>query len=346
MIRNVEIRNFGPLPHLTWDGLRNINLVIGTNATGKTFLLKAIYSALRTLEEYGRGNDPRTLAEVTFEKLYWTFQAERVGDLVTKGATEPLQYRMTTDGGTFSYRILPGELSKVTEPTTSIPPSLERSVFLPAKEILTLFKVILASRDRDRMFGFDDTYVDLARILMMSPQVVRRGGCFDTSRQRLERFLDGKMEFDESSNAWMYHQGGRTFPVGVTAEGIKKVGILDRLLGSTYLQIGSCVFMDEPEAGLHPQAVSLLVEIVHELSRWGLQFFIATHSYFVVKKLHLLGRSPWMEDGSMPVLSATMDADSRSVSWTRADMQDGMPDNPIIDEAIRLYEEEVDGVLE
>jgi len=42
----------------------------------------------------------------------------------------------------------------------------------------------------------------------------------------------------------------------VTAEGIKKIAILDTLLGNRYLDTSSIVFIDEPEAALHPQAVS------------------------------------------------------------------------------------------
>ena len=81
MIDKVELRNFGPLANSSWENLGPINLVIGSNGIGKTFLLKAIYSAMRTLEEYKRGDDQRKAAEILAEKLYWTFQPEKIGDL-------------------------------------------------------------------------------------------------------------------------------------------------------------------------------------------------------------------------------------------------------------------------
>ena len=52
MLNNIRIENFGPLTDMSWSNVGKINLVIGANDSGKTFLLKALYSAVRTLEEY------------------------------------------------------------------------------------------------------------------------------------------------------------------------------------------------------------------------------------------------------------------------------------------------------
>jgi len=70
MLNAIKLSNFGPLTHLDWPNLGPINLVIGDNGTGKTFLLKALYCAVRTLEEYKRGDDQRTATEILAEKLY------------------------------------------------------------------------------------------------------------------------------------------------------------------------------------------------------------------------------------------------------------------------------------
>ena len=51
-IKEFELNNYGPLPSLHTDRISNINLVIGENGTGKTFFLKALYSAVKTAEEY------------------------------------------------------------------------------------------------------------------------------------------------------------------------------------------------------------------------------------------------------------------------------------------------------
>ena len=118
----------------------------------------------------------------------------------------------------------------------------------------------------------------------------------------------------------------------MTAEGVKKIAILDTLLSNRYLDLQSIVFMDEPESALHPTALTTLLDIVAMLAERGIQFFIASHSFFVVKKLFLIAQEKGV---SVPVLSAE---DGR---WHCADLKDGMLDNSIIAESIRLYEQEV-----
>ncbi len=66
-----------------------------------------------------------------------------------------------------------------------------------------------------------------------------------------------------------------------------------------------------------------------------MQFFIASHSYFVIKKLYLTAQS---EGISIPVISFGSKPDDDII---RMGFKQGMPDNPIIDESIRLYREEM-----
>lgn len=103
-----------------------------------------------------------------------------------------------------------------------------------------------------------------------------------------------------------------------------------------YLDTSSIVFIDEPESALHPVAVSKLLDIVAVLAGHGIQFFLASHSYFVVKKLFLIAQ---VQNLSIPVISA------HDSQWKAANLKDGMPENTIIDESIRLYREEVGLVL-
>ena len=70
----------------------------------------------------------------------------------------------------------------------------------------------------------------------------------------------------------------------MTAEGIKKIAILDTLLGNRYLDLDAIVFFDEPESALHPSAISALLDIVAILASRGIQFFMASHSYLVADR--------------------------------------------------------------
>ena len=79
-----------------------------------------------------------------------------------------------------------------------------------------------------------------------------------------------------------------------------------------------------------------MLDIVAMLAERGIQFFLASHSYFVVKKLFLMAQE---RNWSIPVISASGD------KWICDDLKNGMPDNPIIAESIRLYKEEVELAL-
>lgn len=337
MLNSVELQNFGPLRSLLWPKLGKINLIIGANGQGKTFLLKTLYSAVKTLETYKRGDDKRSAAEILAEKLYWTFQVDKLGELVSRGSHDYLKCKVGWDSREFEYEFGARTANQISKLENHVDPIPSNSIFLPAKEILSLHSIILKSRDEDRVFGFDDTYLDLARALQQQP---RKGEPFQEvtdSRQRLEAIIGGKVEFDSASKRWQYRDAkGQRFQVGVTAEGVKKIAILDTLLGSRYLGPGSVVFIDEPEAALHPAAVDEFMEIVSLLANRGIQFFMATHSYFVIKKLGLIAKANEM---SIPVLCAG------DCGWGPKDLRDGVPDNPIIAESIKLYEQEVEASL-
>lgn len=338
MITRLELTNFGPLNRVEWNDLGPINLVIGNNGSGKTFLLKSLYTAMRTLEEYRRGDDPRTAEEILWDKLYWTFQPDqkRIGDLVTKGAVEGLRFGCSVDGNAFSYGF-DSQTEKIFAPfDNQVPPRSSNSVFLPAKEVLSLQKIILKSREREQDFGFDDTYLDLARALAQSTTQGKNYYEFADSRRRLEDMLGGKIEFDTVSDRWRFRKGGDWFPIGMTAEGVKKIAILDTLLGNRYLTPESTIFIDEPESALHPSALIQSLDIVATLAARGIQFFMASHSYFVVKKLFLIAQEKGIH---IPVIAAGADG------WRCADLKGGMPDNAIIDESIRLYEQEINLAL-
>jgi len=145
--------------------------------------------------------------------------------------------------------------------------------------------------------------------------------------------LGGKIEFDAVSDRWRFrNRDNWWFPIGMTAEGVKKIAILDTLLGNRYLTPASIIFIDEPESALHPSALIQLLDIVATLAARGIQFFMASHSYFVVKKLFLIAQEKGIH---VPVIAAGAD------DWRCADFKDGMPNNAIIAESIRLYEQEV-----
>lgn len=341
MLNSFELRNFAPIRQIQCQNLGQINLIIGHNGTGKTILLKALYSAMRTLETHGRGNEPRNLSEILADKLYWTFETEKIGDLVSKGADTPLQLKLDLDSHEFFYEFGKDTTKNIQKLENNISPRNSNSIYFPTKEVLSLHQNILQSREIDQTFGFDDTYLDLARALRQPPTKGRNYVGFADSRKQLKNVLEGRVEYDEKSGRWHFKKGNQKFAIGVTAEGIKKIAILDTLLGNRYLDPQSIVFIDEPESALHPIAISKFLDIIVLLAKAGIQFFIASHSYFVIKKLYLAAQK--QQEISIVIISENTEENHQT--WSSSNLSDGLPENPIIDESIRLYKEEVELVL-
>lgn len=332
MIKTVDIKSFGPLTQVLWTDLSGINVVIGNNSCGKTYLLKLLYTLIKCIEITGRGNAQSGLDANISEKLYWTFQIPKLGDLVTKGANRTEISFVDTEGHKLNLQFGTSTEKQVNNVQSTFPQTDTNSIFLPAKEVLSLLGLIKKSREVDQVFGFDDTYLDLVKALEIPTQQGKNYTEFARARRDLADIIDGKVIYED--NEWIYKQGNRKYPIQAVAEGIKKLSILDTLLGNRYLTPSSIVFIDEPESALHPEALTKFMDIIYALSTTGIQFFIATHSYFVLKKLMLVAKA---NQYNIPLLSFTKDQ-----GLQYENLKTGLPANPIVEESIRLYEEEVE----
>ncbi|MBQ8011501.1 MAG: ATP-binding protein [Oscillospiraceae bacterium] len=337
LITEIRIENLGNLANFHCTNVGNVNLIIGGNGTGKTFLLKSLYTAVKTMESYRRGDDDTAANEILAKKLRWTFQAEKLGDLVTKGAASPYAFMIRMGEEGLAYNFSKDASSKIVTFVGNFEPRKSNSIFLPAKEVLSLYHLILESRDIDQKFGFDDTYYDLAKVLRVAPRRGKNYTEFANARQKLKDIIGGRVDYDENAGKWYYYEGRSKFSIHNASEGIKKLAILDRLLANSYLGKDSIIFIDEPESALHPRAISDFLDMLFSISKnMGIQIFIASHSYFVIEKLCLLAQK---NQASIPCISLEKDG------CTISNLSKGMPSNSIIDESIRLYEEEVDMVL-
>lgn len=331
MIKSIKIENFGGIGNVEHDALSNLNVIIGPNQSGKTTLLKALYAAVKTVEQNKRGAENRSDKEILSDKLYWTFLTHELSSLVKKG-TNTLFYKMTSNNGEefdFSFTASAAKQANIIKNTYK--PSDTNSIFIPAKEILSIRDVIISSRMRTE-YGYDDTYYDLAMALTPTTRG-RNYEAFAQARQSIESMVNGKLDFDRDRNQWIFQDvKKRIYEVSMTSEGVKKLSILSVLLGNHYLSDESIIFIDEVEANLHPAMINTFMNVVLMLSKIGVQFFIASHSYFVIKRLYILAHKEKM---SIPVFSF-MDE-----GCTYGDLMNNMPKNAIIDESVNLYKEEV-----
>ena len=146
------------------------------------------------------------------------------------------------------------------------------------------FRSLYAQRE----VHFEEIYAD---ILDRAYRPVLRGP-MDNPRRKLlttiQRTMEGKVVLKEEEFFLRNKQGNLEF--SLLAEGMRKLGLLWLLIRNGTLLDGSVLFWDEPETNLNPKQFGALVEILLELHRLGVQIFLATHDYVILKELDLRRR--------------------------------------------------------
>ena len=94
--------------------------------------------------------------------------------------------------------------------------------------------------------------------------------------------LDGKIAISDIGEL-VFQERGHRFSLPLTAMGIANVGILALLIERKIIDKDAFVFIDEPEAHLHPAWQVVMAETLFELSRRGVNVVIATHSADILK---------------------------------------------------------------
>ncbi len=99
-----------------------------------------------------------------------------------------------------------------------------------------------------------------------------------------EEFIGGKMEVSKDGDI-SYRENGRSFSLAITANGVANLGFLALLIERKVLDQNAFIFIDEPEAHLHPAWQVIMAEALFELSKKGVHVAIATNSVDIMKWL-------------------------------------------------------------
>ncbi len=354
MIKEIAISHFMAHTELVCTDIPPINIVIGRNDTGKTGLLKLLYATAKALEIYSLKKKSSEVS-VSFkkelaEKIQDTFmpRQNRLGDLVQRGGKDKLEVNIVFDvpgnRGREKIYFSFGEKTESTitnciELVDTLPEKGMNALFIPAKEVLTAFNDIRAIRESFYGRGFDDTYLDLIKALSLESTPGKISTELSSVNKDLAELFEGKIEqTGQQDQPFIFKKGNQQFAMHQTAEGIKKIGILTTLITNRQLKKGTILFMDEPETAFHPNAIRQLVEMLVAMSRGGVQIFLASHSYFVLKQLALCAKRE-----NLSALCWSLDREfGQPVSNSFHDMIDGtLPDNSIIQESMEMYEEDV-----
>jgi AAA15 family ATPase/GTPase len=313
MIKELELKNFAAFKELKLQFSPKINVIIGENSCGKTQILKSIYALAN---EQG----------VSTGKLFELFKPhkEALTSLYHRSGEGDAKL-LISDSKDNRSEITFSNKSRNQIQTS--PTQLEgQCLLIPTKEVLSLLPALKSSKvDKEGLSDlFDASVIDLCELLLkepkddtnkhlnsdpraatIAPKLVKAvGGKFvidgadqyfvagqyrDKRPQGLSNSKQAKVYADYTELTFEKNDGTET-SVTMTAEGYRKIGLLQRLLENGALtQSGrTTILWDEPEANMNPSLIRMLVECLLTLSRNGQQVIIATHNYVLLKWFDLL----------------------------------------------------------
>lgn len=229
------------------------------------------------------------------QNLIQNFQVPRLADLRGKERT-PSQVNVENFG---EFRFSNGEIEFNLNPSPRVSRVKQlqywsRVIYLESPVYWKLKNALEDARkypdffyggDRERLTAVPGYFYDLVRALKHE---YTGGLAFPDVYERLtgNDVIGGKIAVSESGN-WSFQEKGRSFSLPVTAMGIANLGILALLIERKVLDEDAFIFIDEPEAHLHPAWQVIMAETLFELSRQGVHVVIATHSVDILKWLEV-----------------------------------------------------------
>ncbi|KMN24579.1 hypothetical protein TU85_02955 [Pseudomonas helleri] len=327
MITRLELKKFTAFTDLAIDFSPKINVIIGENGNGKTQLLKSVYALCvgGTLQVDSTDDE---LALALTRKLVRLLMPldDKLGNMRRPGERGNAQLKATFALGEELALTFNGTSEVATVDLNSAYANYRAEpIFVPTKEVLSLVRGMTDANHDQRTVEliFDDGYLDLAQMLLRDsvddPESKNNlDPRFDSIVPKLANLIGGRYQLEnggfrfqsgtyieklgqssaETKAPQVFQTASTRFvpaktavlSSGMTAEGFRKIGVLQRLLTNGTLNPGVSgpLLWDEPESNLNPKLMKLLVEILLELSRNGQQVILATHDYVLLKWIDLL----------------------------------------------------------
>ena len=285
-LTRIYLEGFTAFERLELDLNPGINVFQGSNGTGKTHLLKVAYTACELTRV-----SPETMTETyVHDKLRRVFlpSGDAVGRLIRYPTEDPVAI-MEVCQEDRKLRIPIFATAKQFQSVDDVGWSGDfiPSVFIPATEMLSHgpgFRSLYAYRE----IHFEEVYNDILDRAFLPPLRRTMDTAYRQIMDDLESALGGRVTVENEE--FFLKNEVHELEFSLLAEGMRKLGLLWLLVRNGTLPSGSVLFWDEPEANLNPKLLTVVINILLQLQRQGVQILLATHDFTVLKELELLTR--------------------------------------------------------
>lgn len=134
---------------------------------------------------------------------------------------------------------------------------------------------------RARISGVPEYFYDMSSALRGYPT---DDPDFPDVFAKLTKVLGGKLVVNEMDDDLLFRDSkGRQYPLRLAAMSISNLGMLGLLIEKNLLDRNTFLFIDEPEAHLHPEWQVEMAEALFALAKGGVNVVLATHSVDIMK---------------------------------------------------------------
>ena len=324
---HMTLQNFTAFTNQTFEFISGINVLVGENGTGKTHVMKALY-AWQLTRHFAQAGVAGKYEDIFAE----TYGAKSVGEL------QRSKSKLAVSSGKYGDSKWSVAFQKDAATDNGVRPSTLRPVFIPAIEMMA------HARNMNGMLrdyaDFDRTCFDFLTMVTAQSSSKRSNATIDQF-EILKSLVPGEVEWDEAEQRFYLSEKGRRLPYSLVAEGMRKVTALYRLVEFNWLSPGGVLFWDEPEVNINPRWMDEIVESLVVLARNGVQIFLATHSYVILKQIDLTLRS--QRQGNADKVKARFFSLSKARGASKAMWADNFADlepNPILDQYDQMLAED------
>jgi len=280
LIKSLEIDNFTLFKKNNLNFSKGINIFIGENGTGKSQILKLIYSIIKAnnrddifkgtiVDEFKgvfRPTDKEIKNLISFGEKKSSIKVDLSAYPINFNFTENSQYKVNIENITSKFY-------------------KKEIIFIPAQEILSHFKGFIATYNK-REIAFDKTVNDLA--LELELPLLKDQKLISEKNKELEEILQGEIVQLNGEFYLRRFKDEKLVVSSMMAEGLRKIGTISYLLKNGALNKDCILFWDEPESNINPKHIRAIAKLFIYLEKLGIQIFIATHSLFLIKEIEIL----------------------------------------------------------
>lgn len=290
MLNKAVIKNFGPLPNGEYQFAPGLNVVVGENGLGKSQLLKLLYAVLKVNAD-AKDFTKAALQKAYADKLVSVFRPDALGRLAKrKQGRERCEVRLEMDDSALSCAFGFASQAKSEVQLDKLPAkALEQApAYIPTRELVTLCPWFGPLYDNFHL-RFEESWRDTVSLLGAPSVKGAREKKAAELLKPLEESMGGKVVVDSGTGEfYLSIPGEGNMEMPLVAEGLRKLAMLARLISTGALLDKGYLFWDEPETNMNPKLIKVLARSILTLCQQGIQVFIATHSYFLLKELDLL----------------------------------------------------------